>query len=196
MKKIILGLSILVAFASCQEQQKIAFVDNGKVINDYQMKIDVEDQFKIKDDAFKKRMDSIGKAFQIEAQAFQMAAGNLSKKKQQEKYQELGQKQQQLQQQFQYEQQIMQQEFNTEMDFIISKVNTFVEGYGKKNGYTFIFGKNQAGSVMYGADAKDITEAVTKAINADFGKADTDVKKEETEKNTSEEESKEESTEQ
>jgi outer membrane protein len=78
------------------------------------------------------------------------------------------------------------------MDSVISKVNAFVEGYGKDNGYTFIFGKNQAGSVMYGAEAKDITVEITKAINAAFGKKDADPKKEETEKNNSEaEESKE-----
>jgi outer membrane protein len=168
MKKIFTALTVLVAFMSCQEQDKVAFIDNGEVINDYQMKIDLEERFKVKDEAFKKRTDSIGQAFQIEAQAFNLAASKMSKKAQQEKYQELGQKQQMLQQQIQYEQQIMQQEFNVEMDSVISKVNDFVADYGKKNGYTFILGKNQAGSVMYGAEAKDITEAVTKAINEDY----------------------------
>lgn len=168
MKKILTALTVLVAFMSCQEQDKVAFIDNGEVINDYQMKIDLEDRFKVKDEAFKKRTDSIGQAFQIEAQAFNLAASKMSKKAQQEKYQELGQKQQMLQQQIQYEQQIMQQEFNVEMDSVISKVNDFVADYGKKNGYTFILGKNQAGSVMYGAEGKDITEAVTKAINDDY----------------------------
>lgn len=181
MKKLILGLAVIVGMASCQEQQKIAFVDNGEVINEYQMKKDVEEKFKLKDEAFKKKMDSIGKAFQIEAQAFQMASNKMSKKKQEEKYQELGQKQQLLQQQFQYEQQQIQQAFNVEMDSVISKVNKFVEGYGEKNAYTFILGKNQAGSVLYGAKAKDITEAVTKAINEAYNKKDT-VKEEATEK--------------
>lgn len=168
MKKIILSLMVLVAFASCQEQQKIAFIDNGKVINAYQMKIDIEDGFKLKDEAFKKRMDSIGKAFQAEAQAFQANAQKLSPQKQQEQYQVLGQKQQGLQQQFQYEQQQMQQMFNVEMDSVISKVNTFVNDYGKNNGYAFILGKNEAGSVMYGKEASDISEAVTKALNDAF----------------------------
>ena len=103
MRTLIAAFIILVTFTSCQEQSKIAFIDNGKVINDYQMKIDIEENFKLKDDAFKKRMDSIGKAFQIEVQAFQMAAQSLSQKKQQEKDQELLQKQQRLQQQYQYE---------------------------------------------------------------------------------------------
>ena len=60
MRKIFTSLTVLVAFMSCQEQDKVAFIYNGKVINDYQMKIDVEDQFKVKDEAFKKRTDSIG----------------------------------------------------------------------------------------------------------------------------------------
>jgi outer membrane protein len=168
MKKIIGPLVVLALLSSCQEQDKVAFIDNSKVINDFQMKIDIEERFKLKDEAFKKKTDSVGQAFQIEAQAFQMAAAKMSKSEQQKKYQELGQKQQVLQQQFQYEQQIMQQEFNTEIDSVISKVNKFIEDYGKKNGYTFILGKNQAGSVMYGVDTKDITEDVTKALNSEF----------------------------
>ena len=179
MKKLILGLTVLMAFASCQEQQKIAFIDNGKVINEYQMKIDIEDEFKLKDEAFKARMDSIGKAFQAEAQAFQVKEKTLSAKARQEMYQSLTQKQQGLQQQFQYEQQQMQQMFSVEMDSVISKVNTFVTDYGKKNGYTYILGKNEAGSVVYGSESNDISEAVTKAINAAYNAKDS--KKEATE---------------
>lgn len=181
MKKIIGALVVFAALSSCQEQDKIAFIDNGKVINDYQMKIDIEARFKAQEDAFKKKTDSISQAFQIEAQAFQMAAAKMSKSAQQKKYQELGQKQQVLQQQFQYEQQLMQQAFNTEIDSVLSKVKTFIEDYGKTNGYTFILGKNQAGSVMYGDDNKDITEVVTKALNDAFvtaPKAETTPKKE------------------
>lgn len=172
MKKIILSLTVLVALASCQEQQKIAFIDNGKVINDYQMTIDIEEKFKKKNEVFKVRMDSIGKSFQMEAQAFQAQEQKLSAKVREEVYQNLTRKQNGLQQQFQYEQQQMQQMYNVEMDSVNSKVNTFVNDYGKKNGYTFILGKNGAGSVMYGKEANDISEAVTKAINADFGGED------------------------
>ena len=179
MKRVIIALVVLVSFFACQEQQKIVFVDNGKVINDYQMKIDVEEKFKLKDDSFKKRMDSIGKAFQIEAQAFQLTAQKLSKAKQQEQYQVLGQKQQQLQQQFQYEQQQIQQLFNQEMDSVIVKVKEFVGDYGKSNGYTYILGKNEAGSVMFGKEENDISETVTTALNDAYkGK---DSKEEETE---------------
>ena len=173
MKKIILVLVLLVAFASCQEQQKIAFVDNGEVINDYQMKIDIEDKFKLKDEAFKKRMDSIGKAFQTEAQSVSLEAQKLPQNEQQEVYQALTQRQQGLQQQFQYEQQQIQQLFNQEIDSVIVKVKEFVGDYGKDNGYTYILGKNEAGSVMFGKEENDISEAITKALNDAYKGGDT-----------------------
>jgi len=169
MKNLIYALFTIFMFTSCQ-QQKIGFIDNGKVINDYQEKLDLEGKFKTKDEAFKKRTDSIGQLFQIEAQAFQLAAQKMPQKKAQEKYQELGQKQQVLQQQMQFEQQQLQKEFQVEIDSIISKVQTFVEDYGKTNGYAYILGKNDAGSVMYGSETNDLTTTVTEALNAAYKK--------------------------
>ncbi|WP_299115624.1 OmpH family outer membrane protein [uncultured Winogradskyella sp.] len=168
MKNIFRLLAIAILFSSCQEQQKIGFIDNGDVINEYKMKIDVEETYKVKKEVFEKRMDSINRDFQVEVKAFQLAQAKMSQNKAQEKYNELGQKNQQLTQQFQIEQQVMQQAFAKEMDSIISKVDDFVSEYGKANGYTFILGKNEAGSVMYGQEANDLTKTITEALNAEY----------------------------
>ncbi|MDX1278687.1 OmpH family outer membrane protein [Oceanihabitans sediminis] len=169
MKKIIYALLTVLVFTSC-EQQKIAFIDNGELINNYQAKIDIEEKFKLKDEAFKKNTDSLANAFQVEAKAFEMAAGKMAQKKAEEKYQELIQKQQGLQRQIQMQQQVMQNEFQTEIDSVLVKVKDFVADYGKKHGYTYILGKNEAGSVLYGSEANDITEPVTEALNASYKK--------------------------
>jgi len=187
MKRIITAVIILMSFASCQEQDKVAFVDNTKVMDDYQMKIDIEKKYEDRSTAFNKQRDSIGLVYQMEIQTIQMQLSKMSPRKQEEESQKFQQKWQPVQQQMQFQQQQMEQGFNKEMDSVIVKVNDFVEDYGKKNGYTFIFGKNRAGSVMYGAEAKDITEAVTEAINADYGKKDNEDTAEESEKDTSEE---------
>ncbi|WP_460220412.1 OmpH/Skp family outer membrane protein [Psychroserpens sp. MEBiC05023] len=168
MKNLLGVFAIVFVLTSCQEQQKIAFVDNGEVINAYQEKIDVEAKYKLKDENFKKRADSISQAFQLEAQNFQVNATKFSQKKQQEQYQALGQKQQLLQQQLQREQQNLTEQFNVEIDSVISNVKTFVANYGKTNGYSFILGKNEAGSVMYGTEQNDITKTIIEAINADY----------------------------
>ncbi|ETN94068.1 OmpH family outer membrane protein [Zhouia amylolytica] len=169
MKKIILGIIAATSFVSCQ-QDKIAFVDNTKVINDYQEKIDIETKFKGKIEIFDKKADSLGRAFQGEAQAFEAEAKKLSQQAAQEKYNALLQKRQAMGQQLQMEEQQLSQESQKEIDSLIKKVRTFVKDYGKKNGYTFILGANEAGSVLYGAESKDITEEVLNALNDSYKK--------------------------
>lgn len=170
MKNIFLMAFAILALASCTEPQKTGFVDNGKLINDYQERIDLEATFKTKIEAFQKRTDSTSKAFQLEAQDFQLKAQNMSQEDAQAQYQVLGQKQQILQQRIQNEEQQIQQASQTEIDSLIKKVKTFVKDYGKKNEYDYIFGSNEAGSVMYGKESEDLTQTILDAINADYKK--------------------------
>ncbi|GGH37721.1 membrane protein [Mangrovimonas yunxiaonensis] len=151
-------------FTSCQ-QQKIGFVDNGSLINEYQEKIDIEKKFQTKINAFQKRTDSISKAFQLEAQEFQVNASKLSQKQAQEQYEALGKKQQMLQQKIQFEEQQIQQQSQTEIDSLISKVKTYVKSYGQKHGYTYILGSNEGGSVMFGQDENDLTKTILEELN-------------------------------
>ena len=171
MKRIGILVFLGTIFFSCQNQQKIGFVDNGKVINEYQEKKDVEEKYNQKDQAFKVRMDSISKAFQMEAQDIQLKFSSMSQSKQQEQYQMLGQKQKMLQQQIQFEQQQLQQGYQTEIDSVISKVKKYVKEYGKNNGYTYILGtSDNMASVMYGDEMNDISQIIIDSLNAKYKK--------------------------
>lgn len=166
MKNIIYIVLAAIVFTSCQQQAKIGFVDNGTVINDFQEKKDLEAKFNDKKEAFDKRADSIGKAFQQEVQSTQAKAQKSSQKKAQELMGGLQQKQQMLQQQMQIEQQQLQQEFQAEIDSLIVKVKDFVKDYGKTNGYTYILGTSEAAAtVMYGNDENDLTKTILEALN-------------------------------
>jgi len=170
MKKLFYLVFAIFVFTSCQ-QQKIGFIDNGKVINGYQEKIDIEEKFKVTDEAFKKKTDSIGQTFQLEVQNYQINRSKMSNKKRQETEQQLGQKQQMLQQQIQMEQQQITQAFQTEIDSTIVKVKDFVKDYGKTNGYTYILGTSDGvSSVMYGTDENDLSQTIIDAINAEYKK--------------------------
>lgn len=169
MKKIILIITVALVSLSCQ-QDKIAFVDNTQLLNEYQEKIDIEAKYQSKIEVFSKKRDSITKAFQTEAQAFQVEAKKLSQNAAQEKYQSLMQKSQTVQQQIQLEEQQIAMQSQGEIDSLLKKVKTFVADYGKTNGYTYILGQNEAGSVMYGDSTKDITDKVLKALNDAYKK--------------------------
>jgi len=150
------------------EQNKIAYVDNVKLIGEYQEKIDIELKYKTKAEALAKKKDSLTQAFQFEAQAFQTKAQSMPTKKAQEEYTVLQQKGQYLGQLIQQEEQQLQQESQTELDSIVSKIKKQIESYGKANGYTYILGGGDGGSVLYGAEANDITQPVLELLNENY----------------------------
>ncbi|WP_276168622.1 OmpH family outer membrane protein [Zobellia alginiliquefaciens] len=168
MKNVVVVFLMLV-MVSCQ-QEKIGFVDNVKLMEEYQEKVDVEAAFKVKADALTKKRDSISQAFQMEAQAFQAKAQKLSQQKAQEEYGAMQQRGQMIGQQLQQEDQQLQMEGQTEMDSIISKVKKEVKAYGKANGYSYILGGGDGGSVLYGAEANDLTSEIVKLLNDKYKK--------------------------
>lgn len=163
MKKLFFA-SIFLALVSCQ-QDKIGYVDNVKLMEGYQEKLDVENKFKAKAEVMNKKRDSISQAFQLEYQALQTKAQSWSQKKAQEELGLLQQKSQFLGQQLQQEEQQLQSEGQTEMDSVVSKVKKEIQAFGKTNGYTYILTGGEGGSVLYGADAKNLTSEVLKILN-------------------------------
>jgi len=162
-------MAILV-FASCQQAQKIGYVDNSILINDYQEKIDVENVLKTKIAAYEKRRDSLTQSFQMEVQEAEIKAKSMSQAKLQKLQQEFQQKDQLIGQRLQFEQQQIAQESQSKNDSLIKKVKAFVTDYGNSNGYDFILGSNEAGSVMFGTKDADLTQVILDALNAAYKK--------------------------
>ncbi|MGD1945420.1 MAG: OmpH family outer membrane protein [Croceivirga sp.] len=156
-------------FISCQ-QDKIGFVDNLELMDGYQEKKDVENKFKARAEVMNKKRDSISQAFQLEYQSLQTKAQSWSQKKAQEELGLLQQRSQFLGQQLQQEEQQMQTEGQTEMDSVVSKVKKEIEAYGKANGYTYILGGGEGGSVLYGTEAKELTGEILKILNDKYNK--------------------------
>ncbi|MBT8206540.1 MAG: OmpH family outer membrane protein [Eudoraea sp.] len=168
MKKAIVFLSILF-LASCQ-QEKIGFVDNNVLLENYQERKDIEARYQIKSESYAKKRDSITQAFQLEAQTLQTKTQGMSQKKAQEEYAILQQKGQFIGQQLQQEEQQMQALGQTEMDSLVNKVKNEIETYGKANGYAYILGKGEGGSVLYGDETKDLTQEILKLLNEKYSK--------------------------
>ncbi len=168
MKKIILGLSLLTIVAC--KQEKIGYVDNVKLMDEYQEKIDVEAQFKIKADALTKTRDSISQVFQMEAQAFQLKAQSMPQQQAQEEYAAFQQRGQQIGQQLQQQDQQLQAQGQVQMDSVVSRVKKEIEAYGKANGFSYILGGGEGGSVLYGTDANNLTDEVVKMLNDKYKK--------------------------
>ena len=59
MNKVILGVAFVLSLAACQQSQKIAYVDNSKLLDEYQEKKDLEELLKGKINKYQLKRDSI-----------------------------------------------------------------------------------------------------------------------------------------
>jgi outer membrane protein len=165
--RIIVGLVLLVA--SCTQPEKTGFVNNSELINEYLGKKDIENRYKQKDEMAKKKSDSLGQAYQIEALGLQEKLSNMSEKQQQAAAKPFQQKWQMIEQQMKSEQQRFQTDFQTEIDSSIVEVADFVKSYAKTNGYSYVFGTSDVSrSIMYGEESNDLTKAILEALNSNY----------------------------
>ena len=51
------------------------------------------------------------------------------------------------------------------MDSLVKKVKKEIRAYGKANGYTYILGGGEGGSVLYGEEANNLTDVILKILN-------------------------------
>jgi outer membrane protein len=167
MKKFIALAVILIGAASCQESQKVAFVDSEKVYEEYQEKIDIEKEITKKQEDFKKKTDSLGMAYQMEAGPMQAKFGKLSQQEQQNNPEILAfsQKWQMVESQIKAQEQSLQAQLDKDLKELDSNIEEFISSYAKKNNYSFVLGKNKSGSLIYGNESSDITETVITELN-------------------------------
>ncbi len=168
MKKIFYVALAILIFASCQQSEKIGYVDNSKLINGYQEKKDIEEKLKVKIAAFQKRTDSLREVFRFDVNEAEIKAKKMSQANIQKLSQELQQREQVLSQRLQFEQQQIAQESQTQNDSLIKKIKDFVKDYGDKNGYSYILGSNEAGSVMFGKEENDLTQTILDLLNGAY----------------------------
>ncbi len=166
MRRFAVLASVLIA-AACQ-QDKIGYVDNIKLMEGYQEKKDVEEKYQARAEVLTKKRDSISQAFDLELKAFQSKAQSMPQTKAQEEYGLIQQRAQFMGQQLQQEEQTLQTTGQTEMDSVVSKVKREITAFGKNNGYTYILGGGEGGSVLYGVETKDLTEEILSILNEKY----------------------------
>jgi outer membrane protein len=170
MKKALVIIALSVLVVSCNKtaevkEVKTAYVDTSVLMKEYTEAKDLEAKYKA-------QAEEKGRQLQAEITRFKQDAANFQSQAQangqawaqqrgaelQKREQQLGYAQQQLSQQ-------LQQESGVEMDSLVSGVKKFIKDYGKKNGYSYIYGTGDAATVLYAEEKYDITKDIIKALN-------------------------------
>ena len=167
MKKLFLVVFIAAGITSCNEQ-KTAYVDTTKLIQEYSEMKDVEAEFNTRSETVKGQLDSLAISFQREVQEYQQNMNSMTTAQRQEIEEGLMRKQQAIQQQQQRMGNQLREESDVVIDSIVGKVKTYVKEYGKENGYTYIFGSNESANIMYAEEGLDITQEILEKLNSDY----------------------------
>lgn len=174
MKKSIVVIAIVAMLFSCNKSEstatseKTAYIDTVKLMEDYTESKDLQAKFKEKSEVMGKELELEIKKFQDEADNFRRNAQANGQEWAQKKGAELQKKEQQLQYAQQAMGQQLQQEGGVERDSLVQKVRKYIKEYGKKNGYSYIYGTGDAASVLYAKDEFDITAKVVKELNDNY----------------------------
>ena len=125
MKKFLMVLSLGAILTGCNEN-KTAYVDTTKLIQEFSEMKEVEAKFTTRSESLKRELDSVARGFQADVQEYQENMATMSQTERQAAEQELMQRQQMLQQQQQMRSGQLRQESDVVIDSLITKVKDFV----------------------------------------------------------------------
>lgn len=174
MKKSIVAIAIAISLFSCNKaeekvtSEKTAYIDTVKLMDEYTESKDLQAKFKEKSEVMGRELQNEVKKFQDEADNFRRNAQANGQEWAQRKGAELQKKEQQLTYAQQAMSQQLQQEAAVERDSVVSKVRKYIKEYGKKNGYTYIYGTGDAATILYAKDQYDITDKIVKELNDNY----------------------------
>ena len=174
MKKSIVAIAIAISFFSCNKaeekvtSEKTAYIDTVKLMDEYTESKDLQAKFKEKSEVMGRELQNEVKKFQDEADNFRRNAQANGQEWAQRKGAELQKKEQQLTYAQHAMSQQLQQEAAVERDSVVSKVRKYIKEYGKKNGYTYIYGTGDAATILYAKDQLDLTDKIVKELNDNY----------------------------
>lgn len=164
MRKLVGGVLIGLSLLSCNKQ-KTAYVNTEKIVKEYKTMAATQEKYAQLNDSLMSELQQKAQEFQSKVAEYQENQGTMRTSEREATEQELMQMRQQLQQEQQMRGGQLQEESQAAIDSIITIVKEEVKTYGEENGYDFIFGQNDAGSIMYGKESYNVTEEVIAALN-------------------------------
>jgi outer membrane protein len=179
MKKIILGIAIVMTIVSCEKttstttkEFKTAYVETSELLKESLEAKDIEAKYKAKASEMDVKLKGEASKLEAEKNSFQANAVKNGEAWAQKKYGELQQRNQQLQYAQQGMLQQLQEESGVEMDSLVNKYKRTFKEYGKKQGFDYLFGTGESTSILYAKDGYNVTKEVIKIINEEYKNSD------------------------
>lgn len=147
---------------------KIGFVKSSELVYGYRGMTEAHSLQESKTNELKSNLDTLQADFQKAINQYNKEYASLSEKERSEKENLLSIQEQNLKLYSQNIQNTIKQNDVNLTQGILNQINTYVEEYAKKKGYTIIFGTTTSGNILYGEPAIDVTDDVLKGLNENY----------------------------
>lgn len=165
MLAIILALVVAVAWLYLERSPRIAFVQTGHLLTNYQGFKDASQAYRQKSSVWQANMDTLARELNVLKEQYEENKKSFSTREKELTTTLIQTRQQQLDQ---YRQGISQKAAQEDQEMtgrVVQEINAFLKEYGEKHHYKIIFGATEMGNIVYAEDAIDLTEEVLDALN-------------------------------
>ena len=159
------GVLFLFLYIFILKNDKIAYVDSGKIMNEYKGAIQAKKAYDTKAREWQSNIDTLAMDLQNSIKKYERDLAKMSPKESELSKQLLANKQKQL---ADYQKAIRDnaaQEDAKHYKEIVSEINAFLLKYGKDHNYKMILIANQSGTIAYAREGLDITVQVLEELN-------------------------------
>ena len=159
-------LSTVIVFVALNyAATKVAYVDNNKLIMEYNGAKKAQEEIKIKITQWQANVDTLASELEQKVNDYKQQQIKLTTKQQQSKEEELYKLQQEF---YQYREAIQQKAAEEDAKVtaeVVEKINNFVKDYAEKQGLAFIFGASGNGNIVFANPDFDITQKIIDELN-------------------------------
>lgn len=168
----VIALLIALGVLSFQffKAEKIVYVNTGVVLEKYKGMIDAKKKFEGFSQQWKNNVDTLTNDFQDALKKYEKEQGGMTLKERDLSQDLLRNKQQQLGQYQQAIQQKAQEEESKLTQTELKKINSYMEEYGRKNGFRIILGTSN-GNILYADKSIEITNEIIEGLNNEYNTA-------------------------
>jgi len=150
------------------KNDKIAYVDSGKILSEYKASDDAKKEYNSKAKVWQANIDTLTNEIKGSIQKYEKSLASKSSKEQAMAKELISAKQKQLTDYQHAIQDNSRQEDAKLTQRIVAQVNAFLLEYGKQHKYKLILIANSSGTIAYAEEGMDITDQVVKELNSQY----------------------------
>ncbi|MCO5950590.1 OmpH family outer membrane protein [Mucilaginibacter flavidus] len=154
------------------KNDKIAYVDSARILNEYKGSKDAKKAYEIKAKRWQANIDTLTNEVKTAIQKYEKSLATLTPKEQELSKELIKGKERSLNDYQRAIQQNAKEEDGKLTQQVVTEINAFLIKYGKEHNYKLILIANQSGTIAYAREGLDISTGVIEELNKQFGEKD------------------------